>query len=570
MKVSKLLFRTLKEAPSDAETISHQLLERGGYIQKLSKGLFIYNTLMWRVLKKLSNVIREELDKAGAQEISMPMMHPKELWDKTGRWDDFRSANLLYTLKDREDHEYCISPTAEEVVVYLASQFVTSYKQLPLNLYQIGSKFRDEIRPRFGLMRCKEFIMKDGYSFSATIEEMDNQYLLMREAYSSIFRRLGLDFAIVEAHGGKIGNSKSEEFQVRADVGEDAVMVCGDYASNVEMAIAIPPEFTYDKALKEKYLLETPKVKSIEELCKRYNFAPHQILKTIVFKLVFADREELVAIGIRGDRQVNAVKVQSKFGALEIELASDEEIKEWTDLPPGFIGPIAIPIPFFADKTAAAMTNFVCGANKEDHHHGDVNWKKDCAEPEFFDFLTAQEGDGCPIVPGGVYKIQRGIEVGHIFNLFTKYSEKLGANFQNEEGKIQPCYMGTYGIGVGRTAAAVVEQKHDEKGIIWPMVISPFRVTVTAALTKDEQQVSVANEIYQELLKQGYDPLYDDRNERIGFKMKDSDLIGIPYKLIVGRAFAEQGKLEIETRAGEKTLIDRAALRDWAKENLSV
>ncbi len=568
MRTSRLFFRTLKEAPAEADVISHQLLERGGYLKKLGKGLYIYTPLMWRVIKKVMSIVREELDRAGCQEISMPLLHPAELWQQTGRWEDFTSANLLYTLKDREGHAFCLSPTHEEIVVYLVANWATSHKQLPFNLYQIGQKFRDEIRPRFGLIRGKEFIMKDGYAFCATPEEMENQYTLMREAYSRIFERLGLDFVIVQAHGGKIGKGKSEEFQVKANIGEDAVMVCGTYAANVEATVSIPPKKNYSTQLQEKQKVETPNVCSIEALSAFLKVQPFHILKTMLYKLVYHNREEFVAIGIRGDRQVNEVKVCTHFAALEIALATDEEIKKQTGSRAGFIGPLNLAIPFYADQTAEPMTNFVCASNEEDIHYLNTNWDRDCPRPAFYDFLLAEEGDGCPHVPDGKYHAQRGIEVGHIFNLGTRYTQALEALFQDEQGQTRPIWMGTYGIGIGRAAAACIEQRHDEKGILWPLEIAPFRVLITSAAMNKPEQVKVAEEIYEELNKKGFEPLLDDREERIGFKLKDSDLIGIPYKIIIGKAFDQEKKIEIESRKGEKTLLPKEEILEWAKKHL--
>lgn len=568
MRSSKLFFRTFKEAPHEADVISHKLLERGGYLRKLGKGIYTYTPLMYRVLKKLMQVVREELDRAGAQEISMPFLHPAELWKQTGRWEDFTSANLLYTLEDREGHHFCLAPTHEEVVVSAVANWVTSHKDLPLNLYQIGAKFRDEIRPRFGLIRAKEFIMKDGYSFSRNPEEMDEQYQIMRRAYSAIFKRLGLDFVIVEAHGGKIGTGKSEEFQVKAEIGEDVVMVCGEYAANVETTKSIPPTYAYQKELRTKERVNTPGTKTIEDLCSFLKVDPQLILKTVVYKLIFADREEFVAIGIRGDRQVNDVKVATKFGALEIALASEEEVRKIAKAGFGFIGPINCPIPFYADHTTKVMTNFVCAINQDGIHDIHVNWKRDLPEPAYEDFLLAEEGDSCPHIPNGTYKIQKGIEVGHIFNLGTRYTAKLGAFFQDESGTTEPLWMGTYGIGIGRTAAACIEQKHDEKGIIWPRVIAPYKILITAAAAQDPLLVETAEKIYESLNMNHLEPLLDDRDVRLGFKLKDSDLIGIPYKLIVGKSFSSEGKVEIEARTGEKELIDVSNVLNWAKEKL--
>ncbi|MFC2049130.1 proline--tRNA ligase [Chlamydiota bacterium] len=570
MKTSKLFFRTFKEAPHEADVISHKLLERGGYLRKLGKGIYTYTPLMLRVIKKLSEIIRDELDKAGAQELSMPFLHPAALWKQTGRWEDFTSANLLYTLEDREGHPYCLAPTHEEVIVSVVTNWATSYKDFPFNLYQIATKFRDEIRPRFGLIRCKEFLMKDGYSFSKNPEGMEEQYGLMRQAYSNIFKRLGLDFVIVEAHGGKIGSGKSEEFQVRAEIGEDFVMVCGDYAANVEATKAIPPVYPYSQTLQEKKRVPTPGTQTIDELATYLKVDPQLILKTIVYKLIFADKESFVAIGIRGDRQINDVKVATALGALEISLASAEEVQKLTGARIGFIGPEGCPLPFYADNTAQLMTNFVAAVNQDDIHDINVNWNRDLPLPPFNDFLLAEAGDSCPHIPGGTYTTQKGIEVGHIFNLGTKYTEKLGALYQDEHGQSHPIWMGSYGIGVGRTAAACIEQKHDEKGIIWPMAIAPFRILITAVSNQDAALVETSEKIYAELNKAGFEPLLDDRDLRLGFKLKDSDLIGIPYKLIVGKAFTAEGKVEIESRLGVKELVPVSDVLPWAQKHLVV
>ncbi len=566
MRTTKLFFRTFKEAPADADIISHQLLERGGFIRKLGKGLYSYTPLMVRVLKKLLEIVREELDKAGAQEVILPFLHPAQLWKETGRWEDFTSEKLLYTLEDREGHSFCLAPTHEEVVVSLVANWATSYKQLPFNLYQIGAKFRDEIRPRFGLMRGKEFLMKDGYSFNCNPEEMDAEYQNMRQAYSNIFNRLGLKFAIVEAHGGKIGKGKSEEFQVIADVGEDAIMVCGDYAANVEATKSIPPSYPYSEKLEEITLVSTPGVTTIEELAQFLKIDAQQILKSLVYKLVYSDREEFVLIGIRGDRQINPLKVGEKFGSIETVLASEDEVKRLTGARIGFIGPLGTSLRFYADESAKSMTNFTCAHNKDDEHFTRVNWERDLPRPEFGDFLLAEEGDACPHIPEGIYHVQRGIEVGHVFNLGTKYTEKLEALFQDESGKIGPIWMGTYGIGIGRTAAACIEQHHDERGIIWPMALAPFKIMITAASTNDPELVEQAEKLYGTLSR--YEPLLDDREERLGFKLKDSDLIGIPYKLIVGKSFKNEGKVEIESRTGDKHLVAPSEIEQWAKEYL--
>ena len=560
MRASQLFFRTFKQPPAEADIASHKLLEQAGYIHKLGRGLYIYSSLMKRVLEKLSAIVREEMTKEGAREVELPHLHPADIWHESGRWDDYTAENLLYTVEDREGHSYCIAPTHEEAMTALVRSWVKSYKELPINLYQIGAKFRDEIRPRFGLIRAKEFLMKDGYSYSPDPQSMDEQYEKMRQAYCVILDRLELDYVLVEAHGGKIaGKGRSQEFQVKTDVGEDTVMICGDYAANVEAAKSIPPSFTYDSSKKAEEKVATPNVTSIEELSRFLKIEPQKILKTIVFKLIFLDRKEFVAIGIRGDRQVNPLKVQDHFGALEIEAATDTEINKKSTI--GFIGPIDCPFDFHADETCRPMTNFCCANNEKDVHFINVNFEK---EPEYHDFLLAEAGDSHP--DGGTFSIQKGTEVGHIFNLGTKYSEKMNALYQDENGEQKPYWMGTYGLGMGRTAQACVEQKHDEKGIIWPMAIAPFKIIIIPAATKNEELMAIAEEIYLEL--EDHDPLFDDRDQRLGFKLKDSDLIGIPYKLIVGKSLQETGKLEIESRQGVKELIARDELQDWAKQSL--
>ncbi|MEZ5314936.1 MAG: proline--tRNA ligase [Chlamydiales bacterium] len=568
MRRTDLFSKTFKESPSDAEAISHQLLERGGYIKRIGKGIYIHTPLMLRVIKKLLKIIRYELDKTGAQELAFPMLHPAHYWKKSGRWDDYISENLLYTIQDREGHPYCLAPTHEEISVALASSWITSYRDLPCNLYQIGNKFRDEIRTRFGLIRGKEFLMKDGYSFSSNPEEMEKQYQAMRLAYSNILNHLELKFIINQAHGGKIGKGKSEEFQVIADIGEDVIMTCGAYAVNVEAADSIPPTYSYDTILKEKKILKTPDIKTIQELTTYLKVDSQKILKTLVYKLIYSDRKEYIAIGIRGDRQVNQRKLEEKFGALDVLLATEDEVKKVANLPLGFIGPLKSKLPFYADKTTEAMTNFICAGNKKNIHYLNVNWEYDLPKPNFDDFLLAEEGDLCPNVPTGVYQSQRGIEVGHIFNIGTKYTEKLGGFYRSEHGEMEPIWMGTYGIGIDRLAAACVEQSHDTKGIIWPKVIAPFQIMITAAHHKETSLNQIAENLYTILSP--FDPLIDDRKERLGFKLKDSDLIGIPYKMIVGKKYTDEGKIEIESRLGSKEWLSIEELENWAQKNLNV
>ncbi|MBN4066461.1 proline--tRNA ligase [Simkania negevensis] len=565
MRFSKLFFHTYKNAPADADVPSHRLLERGGYIRRLGRGLYGYTPLMWRVLGKLKELIRQEIDKRGGQEIRLPQLQPAELWRRSGRWDEYRAEKLLYSLEDREGNEMCIAPTHEEAVTEFVNNWLTSYKQLPLILYQIAEKFRDEIRPRFGLMRAKEFLMKDAYSFCRTEESLDEQYGSMREAYIAIMERLGLHYVIVKAEGGKIGKGKSEEFQVVADVGEDTILTCGKFASNVEAAVSLLAPYPYDKAFKEIALIDTPGIGSIEDLVQPTGLAKQQMLKTLVYRLSYSDRVDFIAIGLRGDRQINEAKVAREFAPLELRLASEEEVKKLTGASTGFAGPIGLEIPFYADRSVEPMTNFLCGANQDDKHHINVNWGRDCPMPKLDDFLLAEEGDLCPEMPGSTYALKRGIEVGHIFNLGSKYSVQMDVGYQDENGKKKPFLMGCYGIGVGRLAQACVEQNYDDRGIVWPPAIAPYTVNIIPSNPKNELLYNTAESLYLECQEAGIEVLFDDRDERMGFKLKDSDLIGIPLKVIVGKAFEKEGKVEVEPRQGEKLFLLLDEVLPWLK-----
>lgn len=564
MRASALFFRTSKECSSQAEVVSHRLLEQGGFLRRVAKGSYIYTPLMWRVLKKIMNIIREELDQAGCQELSLPSLHPAHLWEQSGRWEAYCAEKLLYTLRDREDHLLCLAPTHEEVIVSLISDWVHSYRELPLNLYQIGMKFRDEIRPRFGLMRAKEFLMKDGYSFSRNEQQMEQQYAIMRTTYAHIFDRLGLDYVIVEAHGGKIGSGQSEEFQVKAEIGEDEILLCGAHAINVEKAMVIVPHYPYDQEPKERTWVETPSIPA-EQIASQLNIPPQTLLNVVIYRLVFTQEERLIAIGIRADREINAIKIASHFDAVEAFPATEEELQK-RGLPPE-ISPFDSPIPFYADLSTQPMCNFACRAARGEGCCIHVNWDRDLPRPHYADFLTAKAGDFSPLHPDQPYTSHRGIEVGHIFNVGTKYTSRLNALFQDEEGATHPIWMGTYGIGVGRCAAACVEQHHDERGIIWPQAIAPFSITIIPSLLKDSISMGEAERLYQLLAP--HNPLLDDREERLGFKLRESDLIGIPYKLIVGKTLFESGKYEIESRRGEKEFVSPDAILAWADKHLS-
>lgn len=568
MRISQLFFKTFKDAPADADISSHQLLERAGMIKRLARGHYTYTPIMMRVLSKMKKVIREELEKEGAQEISMPQMQPKSIWEESGRWDAYKAEKLMYITQDRDQNECCLGPTHEEAVTHLVKNWATSYKQLPFNLFQMTNKFRDEIRPRFGLMRSKEFLMKDAYSFCANIKQMEAEYEKMRSAYERILQRLNLKYVIVQADSGKIGNSISEEFQILADVGEDTILTCGNHAFNSEKAPCKPASFEYSKENLPIEKFSTPGIKTIDDQIKFSNQPKKLMLKTLIYKLIYSDKSTLIAVGIRADRDVNKVKLLNYFDALEIELASDEEIKKKTGLEIGFIGPIDCPISFVADNTCREMHNFTCGANEKDFHYKNVQWKRDVQEPTYYDFCQAVDGDSCPLCTEGVYEEKRGIEVGHIFNLGDKYSKAMGATFQNIDGKPEPFLMGCFGLGVGRCIQGAVEQKYDDKGIVWPDEIAPFKLFLTAVNTKDDDQREAAEQIYQKLLKDGVEVLLDDRKDRIGFKLKDSDLIGIPYKMIVGKQFLSDREIEIEPRVGDKYHISLDYLSKWIEEHL--
>ncbi|ANG66305.1 proline--tRNA ligase [Chlamydia gallinacea] len=564
MRTSQLFYKTSKNANKDAAVLSYELLEKAGYIVKTAKGIYIYTPLFCRVAQKMMHIVREELNAIGGQELVLPILHPAELWQRTGRWTAFCSEGLLYTLVDREDRELCLAPTHEEMISLFVSQWLSGKKQLPLHLYQIATKFRDEIRPRFGLMRAREFLMEDSYTFSDSPEQMEEQYALVRQAYQNIFDRLGLKYVIVEADGGKIGKGKSEEFHILCSLGEDTLCVSGDYGANIETAVACPPEYTYDTLELPKEEVITPNIRTIEQLTDFFSLPPHKILKTLVFKLSHQGTESFVAVGIRGDRQINPTKVRSFFNADECSLASDEEIQQHLGTEKGFIGPLNCPIPFYGDKTTQVMTNFICAGNVPDKHYKNINWSRDLPSPQYADFLLAEAGDGCPANNNAPYEIFSGVEVAHIFNLGTRYTECFDVGFQDNHGKKQICWMGTYGIGIGRTLAACIEQLADDHGIVWPSAIAPFDISILYN-GGDLHAEKVAEQLYEQLIQSGYSPLLDDRNERLGFKLKDSDLIGIPYKLILGKTFHNSGVLELESRLKQKFSIEPKNFLNWCE-----
>ncbi len=550
MRMSRMLMPTLKEVPSDAEITSHQLMLRAGMIRKMASGIYNQLPMGIRVFRKVEDIIREEMNAKGAQEISCALLVPAELWQESGRWDVMGPE--MFRLKDRNGRDYCLGPTHEETFTHIVRNEITSYKQLPLNLYQIETKFRDERRPRFGVMRTRNFTMKDAYSFDADQEGLDKSYDDMFDAYTRIFARCELDNSPVQADSGAMGGSASAEFMVKSEVGEDEIVFCSgcDYAANIEKATSVNHEASTEE-MKEMSEIETPNVHTIEELQEFFKMDAGQFAKTLIY---YADGKT-VAVVVRGDRDVNETKVANAIGgAVEFELASEDTIKAVTGAEVGFAGPIGIKADYlFIDQEVVDQRNVIVGANKTGYHIQNANFGRDF-EGQVGDFRNVQEGDKCPKC-GQPLEIMRGVEVGHIFKLGTKYSESMGATFLDQNGKSQPIIMGCYGIGVERTVAAVIEQHHDENGIIWPLAIAPYHVVVVPVNVKKEEHLENAEKIYKELEAAGVEVLLDDRNERAGFKFKDSDLLGIPMRITVGKDIVD-GKVEFVLReTGEKELI---------------
>ncbi|EOU2020699.1 proline--tRNA ligase [Clostridium perfringens] len=544
MKMSNMLVGTLREVPAEAEIESHKLMLRAGLMRKMAAGIYNYMPLGLKVIENVKNIVREEMNNAGAQEFLASALIPAELWQESGRWDAYGAE--MFRLKDRHNRDFCLGPTHEEVFTDIVRNEIKSYKQLPLNLYQIQTKYRDERRPRFGVMRSREFIMKDGYSFDKDQEGLDLAYEKMRKAYVNIFNRCGLDAKAVAADSGAIGGSGSAEFMVKSEVGEDDVVFCTacDYAANIEKAPSTP-EHGEKEELMEVEKVETPAVKSIEDLAKFFECSPKKIAKTLIFQ---AD-DKVVAVVLRGDREANEVKIANAIGeVIELEMANEEAVKEATGAAVGFAGPMGIKVDMLlVDQEVANMYNFIIGANETDMHLKNVNYGRDF-EGIVGDFRNVTIGEKCPEC-GKEITISRGTEVGHIFKLGTKYSESMGATFIDEDGKAKPFIMGCYGIGVTRTVASIIEQHNDENGIIWPLEVAPYHVSVIPANVKNEEQATKAEEIYNELRKMGVEALLDDRKERAGVKFKDSELMGIPMRITVGKMIGE-GQVEFKLRNG--------------------
>ena len=548
MKVSKLFMSTQREIPSDAEIPSHQLMIRAGLIRKCASGIYSFMPMGWRAYKKVENIIREEMDRAGAQELIMPALLPAEAYQASGRWEKFGPE--MFRLDDRSGRQFCLGPTHEEPFMEAVRDTIRSYKQLPVTLYQIQHKYRDEKRPRFGVMRSREFVMKDAYSFDVDEQGLDESYNIMYKAYRRIFDRLGLDYTIVDADSGAMGGSGSQEFMVKSPVGEDGICYCDacGYAANEEKASCGVPEMSTE-AEAEMEKIHTPDVKTIEELMGYMNADPSEFVKTIIYNI----DGKIVAVMVRGDRDINETKLKNLYDATEMSLAAFEDVERVTGAKVGFAGPVGLKekIEVLLDNEVSAMKNFIVGANETDYHFKNVNIGRDFTPDRVVDIRNAVEGDKCPKC-GQPLKMARGVEVGHIFKLGTKYSKALNCIYLDKDGKENPMIMGCYGIGVSRTIAAVIEQYHDDDGIKWPVAAAPYKVIVIPTKVNDEENMGLAEKIYDELTDKGIEVLIDDRNERPGVKFKDADLIGIPLRITVGRR-AGEGIVELKYRMDGKT-----------------
>ncbi|MDJ0797655.1 MAG: proline--tRNA ligase [Calothrix sp. MO_167.B12] len=601
MRLSKMLFVTLRDDPADAEIPSHKLLVRAGYIRRIGSGIYAYLPLMWRVLQKVSQIVREEMNATGAQECLLPQLQPAELWKESGRWDTYTKAEgIMFALGDRREQDLALGPTHEEVITTVARDMIRSYRQLPIHLYQIQTKFRDEIRPRFGLMRGREFIMKDGYSFHADEESLKATYQDMYTAYSNMLRRSGLAFRPVQADSGAIGGSGSQEFMVLAEAGEDEVLYTedGQYAANVEKAVSLPVDaepssFTsYEKK-------STPGTETIEQLCNFLKCSPTQVVKNVLYETIYDNGiTVLVLVSIRGDQEVNDVKLQNELTKLApqykaqtilaITVPDAESQSTWAakSLPLGYIAPdiddayidtkkqVHGKFLRLVDKTAIDLKNFVTGANESGYHMVGANWGENLKAPEIqVDVRKSKAGDRAVHNPEQKLQSARGIEVGHIFQLGIKYSQGMGATYTTPEGKEEPLWMGCYGVGVSRLAQAAVEQSYDKDGIIWPVAIAPYHAIVCIPNINDGKQVEVAEQLYTELNQAGVETLLDDRKERAGVKFKDADLVGIPYRIVTGKALAN-GKVEVVKRANKESCeiaVEEvvSTLKNWIEEELN-
>lgn len=570
MRMSQLLAPTLRETPGEAEIVSHQLLLRAGMMRKTASGMYTYLPLGWRVLRKIMDIIREEMDAKGGQELLMPIVQPAELWRETGRWDEY--GEEMFRLKDRHGREFCLGPTHEELITALVRAEVRSYRQLPLLLYQIANKYRDEIRPRFGVIRGREFIMKDLYSFDRDEAGLDESYWKMYDAYTRIFRRVGLTTRAVEADSGAIGGDVTHEFMVLAEAGEASVVYCTscDYAANTEKAEAVaPPPATVAGPVPACEPVATPNVRTLEELTRFLGVSADRVIKTLIYE---ADGRPVAAV-VRGDHELNAVKLKRVLGATTLAMAGGAVVERVTGAPVGFAGPVGLKgVRIVADPWALAVADAVAGANAADTHLRHVQPGRDWQPDVVADIRTVTAGEPCPRC-GGVLASARGIEVGQIFKLGTKYSEALGATYLDEQGQARPIVMGCYGIGVSRTMAAIIEQHHDENGIIWPVSVAPYHVIIVPVMYEDEQQRQVAEQLYEELDRAGVEVVLDDRDERAGVKFKDADLLGFPLRITIGPKSLKEGQVELKSRDGrmeERVPIGETVerVRAWIEANM--
>jgi prolyl-tRNA synthetase len=557
MKASQFFIRTLKEAPADAEIVSHKLMMRAGLIRKLGAGIYNYMPMGLKVIRKVEGIIREEMDKAGAVELLMPVVQPAELWQETGRWD--KMGPELLRIKDRHDRDFLIQPTSEEVVTDIARHEIKSYKQLPVNFYQIQTKFRDERRPRFGIMRGREFSMKDAYSFDRDVEGMKVSYAKMFDAYTRIFQRLGLNFRAVNADNGAIGGTGSQEFHVIADTGEDAIAYCpsSDYAANIETAEALSLLASRGPASQAMALTPTPGQVKCEEVAKFLKCSIEKTVKSIVLAVDQEGGAKLFLLLIRGDHELNEIKASKVPGLTDFRFATEAEIIEYFGTPPGYLGPVKTnkPLTIVADRTVANMSDFICGANQEGHHLTGVNWGRDLPEPIVADLRNVIAGDASPDGKG-VLEICRGIEVGHVFQLGTRYSESMNAVYLDEKGQSQPMVMGCYGIGVTRLLGAAIEQRFDDRGIMWPVSIAPFQVVLCPmGYDRSDMVREASDKLYQDLMSAGIEVILDDRGERPGAMFADWELIGVPYRVVIGERGLKEGQLEFQARTDAEASV---------------
>ncbi|MGZ9897847.1 proline--tRNA ligase [Shewanella gaetbuli] len=568
MRVSKYLLSTQKETPANAEVISHQLMLRAGMIRRNASGLYSWLPSGLRVLRKVEAIVREEMNNAGAVEILMPLVQPADLWVETGRWEKFGPELLRF--QDRHNRDFVLGPTHEEVITDLVRKEVNSYKQLPLNLYQVQTKFRDEVRPRFGVMRAREFLMKDAYSFHLDQQTMDETYKSMYTAYCNILTRMGLEFRPVLADTGSIGGSLSHEFHVLANSGEDLIAYStdSDYAANIEKAESPMPTETRGEATQELQLVDTPNAKTIAELVEQFELTITKTVKTLIVKGA-TDEAPLVALLVRGDHELNEVKAEKlELVASPLEFATEAEIRSAIGAGPGSLGPVGLTIPLVVDHSAAVLSDFAAGANQDDKHHFGINWQRDVALATTADIRNVVEGETTPDGQG-TYAMARGIEVGHIFQLGTNYSEAMNATVLDENGKAQVLLMGCYGVGVSRIVAAAIEQNHDDRGIIWPEAIAPFQVGILPMnMHKSHRVAEIAEKLYADLQAEGIEVLMDDRKERPGVMFNDMELIGLPHVVVIGDRNIDEGVFEYKNRrTGEKQNIPFAELIDFLKAN---